>query len=216
MGKFKKRPIAPDGTKTCSICLIAKQTSEFKANALAKTGISSICKPCARDRAKIYMDRVMARPGAREKKRLVDAIARNKNGALERRRAVIAANCSARAKAEAALWHRNNHLKKKYGITLEERDRIVASQGGRCAICLTENPGGKGRRLGIDHDHSDGRIRGALCNNCNRGIGHLKDSVASLRAAIEYLEASNLEAVYKSIASRADIGLTYGSGVTCR
>jgi hypothetical protein len=31
-------------------------------------------------------------------------------------------------------------------------------------------------------------VRGYLCNNCNRGIGLLKDDVEVMKKAIEYLE----------------------------
>ena len=36
----------------------------------------------------------------------------------------------------------------------------------------------------------DGRlnVRGLLCNNCNRGIGHLQDSVEILWRAFSYLQ----------------------------
>jgi hypothetical protein len=42
--------------------------------------------------------------------------------------------------------------------------------------------------LAIDHDHKSGVVRGLLCNNCNRGLGRLKDSVALLNAAVRYLK----------------------------
>jgi len=54
-----------------------------------------------------------------------------------------------------------------------------------CAIC--GNPGGK-KRLCVDHDHVTGKIRGILCDNCNVGIGRLKDDIGLLYRAIDYLE----------------------------
>jgi hypothetical protein len=80
--------------------------------------------------------------------------------------------------------HRKANLKKYYGITPEEHQRMVASQDGMCLICL-EKP----RRLNVDHDHTTGKIRGMLCTTCNSGLGHFKDNPALLRLAIEYLEA---------------------------
>lgn len=84
---------------------------------------------------------------------------------------------------------KKSRLKTTYGLTLEDFDELLSAQGGRCAICRTDTPGGKGR-FHVDHCHSTGRIRGLLCCNCNRGIGALKDESALLHKAISYLEKS--------------------------
>jgi hypothetical protein len=47
---------------------------------------------------------------------------------------------------------------------------------------------GKVCRLALDHDHQTGKVRGLLCNNCNRGLGRFKDSIENLGAAIRYLK----------------------------
>lgn len=75
-------------------------------------------------------------------------------------------------------------LRAKYGITLAHRDAMIQRQNGRCAIChkLTE-------KLCVDHCHKTGQVRGMLCNQCNYGIGQLKDSITVLRDAIQYLGA---------------------------
>lgn len=39
----------------------------------------------------------------------------------------------------------------------------------------------------IDHDHKTGKLRGLLCDRCNRGLGYLSDSVVLLLRAICYL-----------------------------
>jgi hypothetical protein len=74
-------------------------------------------------------------------------------------------------------------LKRKFNITKEQYDTMLHEQGGVCAICK----GVCTRALAVDHCHTTGKVRGLLCNNCNRGIGHLKDSVEILEAAINYL-----------------------------
>lgn len=80
---------------------------------------------------------------------------------------------------------RSYHLKRKYGITADEYDVMLANQSGKCAIC------GRTRdshmSLSVDHDAETGRIRGILCENCNRAIGQLKHSIPNLQAAIKYL-----------------------------
>jgi hypothetical protein len=43
--------------------------------------------------------------------------------------------------------------------------------------------------LHIDHPREEKRMRGLLCYRCNLGLGHFKDSIENLRAAINYLTA---------------------------
>lgn len=73
-------------------------------------------------------------------------------------------------------------------MTLADYDAMLLSQDGKCAICGTETSAGKGR-FSVDHDHGTGKIRGLLCNNCNAGIGLLKDDPRVLRYAANYLES---------------------------
>lgn len=82
---------------------------------------------------------------------------------------------------------RKSKLKTVYGLTVEDYDQMLANQGGGCAICHTTVPRGMGRFC-VDHCHATGRVRGLLCNECNRGIGALKDDPDRLRGAIAYLE----------------------------
>jgi len=87
---------------------------------------------------------------------------------------------------------RRKQLKFKYGITLEEYNEILQKQNNACAICGTteNNVTGKNRgwNFAVDHDHETGEVRGLLCNQCNRGLGMLGDTVESLKKAIQYLE----------------------------
>lgn len=77
---------------------------------------------------------------------------------------------------------RRNKLKTQYGITPEQYDAMVLAQDSKCSICF------KKTKLVIDHDHSTGKIRELLCNNCNGGIGYLRDSLINLKNAVNYLE----------------------------
>lgn len=79
-------------------------------------------------------------------------------------------------------YHRRYHFTKTYGITIEERDALILSQGGRCAICDDEDDA-----LHVDHDHATNIVRGMLCGRCNRGLGMFCDDVDRLLAATAYL-----------------------------
>ena len=61
-------------------------------------------------------------------------------------------------------------LKRRHGITLREYNKMFKSQKGRCLICDRHQRQFK-FRLCVDHDHETGKIRGLLCNGCNRGLG---------------------------------------------
>lgn len=84
--------------------------------------------------------------------------------------------------------NRNAQLKKDYGISLEEYENILESQGGVCAICSGDEISNRNRFLCIDHCHDSNKIRGILCNRCNRAIGLFKDNPEILMKATKYLE----------------------------
>lgn len=78
-------------------------------------------------------------------------------------------------------------LKKQYNLTPEEYEILLKEQNYGCAICgLTSKRSGKHMKLAVDHDHDTGKIRGLLCDSCNRGIGYLKN-LSNLRKSIFYL-----------------------------
>lgn len=79
-------------------------------------------------------------------------------------------------------------LKNKYGITLEEFEILLAHQGEVCAICLEKDNDKRYLKLCVDHNHKTGKIRGLLCQNCNRALGSFKESINVLEKAIAYLK----------------------------
>jgi len=78
-----------------------------------------------------------------------------------------------------------------YGLTYESYTMLLNSQGGACAIC-GELPDNKRTRdqLHVDHDHSNGAVRGLLCGNCNIGLGNFQDDPKRLIVAAHYVTAS--------------------------
>lgn len=90
-------------------------------------------------------------------------------------------------------WAKNNQekvkerlLRSSYGISLDDYNTMLESQLGRCAIC-GDFPGTK--MLSVDHDHATGKVRGLLCNGCNTRLGQMKDSIAILELAQNYLSS---------------------------
>jgi len=121
----------------------------------------------------------------------------------------VRSSCKSCECEKAMLWADQNrdrvldsHLRRAFGITLEQFSALAAEQGGVCAICgeppvivnyrQSRRQGRQTQpRLVVDHDHITGKIRGLLCTPCNRGIGFLKDDPSIVRFALKYLEEAN-------------------------
>lgn len=74
----------------------------------------------------------------------------------------------------------NQHLKRRYGITVEDYDRMFKDQDGKCSIC--SKPHLIKQRMHVDHDHKTQKVRGLLCYYCNAGLGfYEKHKVSILR-----------------------------------
>ena len=66
----------------------------------------------------------------------------------------------------------------------EELLKEIKNEVLECVIC------GSNEKLVIDHDHKTEKVRGMLCNHCNRGLGHFRDDPLLLEFAAQYLYAS--------------------------
>ena len=86
---------------------------------------------------------------------------------------------------EANRRYRKNNPNKvlagRYGVEEKEVIDLITRAHGRCEIC------GKSAKLSLDHDHKTQKIRGFLCNNCNKGIGFFIDDKKLLQKTIDYL-----------------------------
>jgi hypothetical protein len=82
---------------------------------------------------------------------------------------------------------------KRYGLTPEQYDSMLESQGGVCAICRTDkrqivSKTNEPRDLPVDHCHKTGKVRAILCHLCNSAIGSLRDDPALARRVADYLD----------------------------
>lgn len=86
-------------------------------------------------------------------------------------------------RSRPAAW-----VKKKYNLTNEEYERLMAP--GVCGICgkPPELTAGRWRRLHIDHDHVTGEVRGILCLHCNIMLRALDAGDDWIEKAREYLK----------------------------
>lgn len=89
---------------------------------------------------------------------------------------------------------RKYQLKYVFNTTPEDVESALLAQGGRCAICGTTDPGGRGG-FHVDHDRNccPGKkscglcLRGLLCALCNTGLGSFRDDPFALKSAMAYL-----------------------------
>jgi len=112
--------------------------------------------------------------------------------------------CKQCAATRARKWAKDNpernrenslnwQLRNVYGIEPERYYELLDRQGGVCAVCGKDELSAHGRtgtrfRLSVDHCHVTGRVRGLLCQSCNRAIGLLGDNIGILEKAIDYLK----------------------------
>jgi hypothetical protein len=89
-----------------------------------------------------------------------------------------------RGTPEGKLRQRAGHLKRKYGITIEQYDAMLEAQGGGCFIC--GRPPREDISLHVDHDHFTGEIRGILCFRCNNALADFQEDPILLAKAAAY------------------------------
>ena len=81
-------------------------------------------------------------------------------------------------------------LRKNYNITLDEFKNISINQEDKCAICyvhISEISGKHKKTLCVDHCHKTGKVRGLLCDKCNRAIGLLNEDISIIKNAMRYI-----------------------------
>ena len=147
-------------TKVCSGCKVEKPLSEFPKNKREKDGFHHYCKMCNNQRVNKWYHQ-------------------NRDSQIRIRK----------------QW-RTNHPDKQREYALnsifgsgaaELYNKLFQQQKGHCAICGIHQSNLNGR-LGLDHNHTTHQNRGLLCDNCNLGIGQLKDSSELVYQAYLYLQ----------------------------
>lgn len=160
--------------KACTKCGEVKSLDAFYRAAGTRDGRRGDCIECFRRRAKERY------PQIRERE-----IARVRQWQKENPERHLANQRKLRSKPEAKRKSRAGHLKRKFGLTLDDYERMLEAQGGGCCICGTPPP--EGGSLHVDHDHATGEVRGLLCFTHNNALGDFDDDPALLRSALAYL-----------------------------
>lgn len=167
-----------NGQHTCSMCRTAKPVSAFSYRDKARGKLQARCKDCCSVVFKNYRHANLDK--FREYKRMQRPENRERAAELRRKR-------KQEAPEREFMRKRQSYLRTQFGITHEDYEALLASQGGVCAICGTRDPGRSSPYFHVDHCHVTSEVRGLLCNGCNLGLGHFKDDRDRLSAAITYL-----------------------------
>ena len=84
-------------------------------------------------------------------------------------------------------------LKKEYGLSPEDYSKMIAKTDGKCEICevvliLDRTNKRVGENICVDHNHTNGKVRGILCVNCNLALGLVKEKKEVLNKMIKYIK----------------------------
>lgn len=86
------------------------------------------------------------------------------------------------------LYLKSRNLLRDFNMSLLEYNELFERQDGCCAVCGIHQSKIKNMKsLCVDHNHDTGKIRGLLCDCCNRGIGLFNDDIELLDRVKVYL-----------------------------
>ncbi len=164
--KARAAPRTRPRKSKCWKCGEIKPASAFSRCHKRACGLDSWCRECQSARVKAHWEQVKSDPETANRER-------EKNWEVQ--------------------------IRIKFGMTAADYWAMHEAQNGVCAICHHTQNGmtrrGTPRRLAVDHDHMTGKVRGLLCDRCNRGMGAFHDNPEELRKATAYLENHAKESV---------------------
>lgn len=111
---------------------------------------------------------------------------KNREAICANRRDYYAKNRSKILEQKKALYKpdktKDQRLKREYGISLDDYNKLKEKQNNKCACCNEE------KFLVVDHCHTNGNVRELLCNRCNTVVGLCEESVDIVLHIREYIE----------------------------
>lgn len=182
--------------KKCSRCGIEKSLSKFYNQLNKKSGKESRCIECKKitketheqNNLKKIIEQNLVERDCRICKEIKPLSEFHKSKAGIGGRVAICKPClkplSRLKTIKRKAIIRNQELKKAYGITTEDYNKMLYAQKGVCKICNTKSQ----KNLHVDHCHKTGKVRGLLCGRCNMSLGAMKENIQFIKNMIIYLE----------------------------
>jgi len=157
-----------DKIKICSYCNQQKPMKEFSKDKYNTDGVKTACSECCKQQTKNWQ-----------------------LNNIEHRR-VYKQKYNSTHKKQRHVSMRIAALRRNYGLSKEQYDLMILKQNNECPIChnkfdeITHKPC-------VDHDHTTGKTRKILCQQCNFGLGRFYDNTTFLSNAINYLNLHTLQ-----------------------
>jgi len=148
--------------KICTKCLTEQDISNFPKHKKYRGGHSTWCRKC------LSVQSTNWAKNNREKARIIEQ----------------------KTRAKHPFTRVNAKFKARYGITLAEYEKMSIRQQDKCLICDKHKSANKNGKLFVDHCHSTMKVRGLLCDDCNKGIGLFRDDPSLMLKAMEYLKSN--------------------------
>ena len=159
--------------KHCNACNKDKFLGDFGKDKHSKLGVTDYCRECKNAKA-------------RERAKKAGGYKKRNEQSKEYRKAFY-------SKPENLRKYRDRWYQKSYGLTIQQYEYLLREQDNKCAICHLPAAEEKLKRLAVDHNHKTKKVRGLLCQKCNRAIGLLCENPIILIRAIQYLQRANNE-----------------------
>ena len=167
--------------KRCSKCKTEQPETEFGPNPKARDGLDYRCRTCGRARRQAQRERLG------DKWEKLDPYKEHPTGQKNCKRCGHRKFVQEFARDRTAPDGLQRYCR---GCQVEQWQLAeygcIVPKDARCALC--GRAGGPKNKLGVDHRHKDGKVRGVLCRACNTGLGQFEDDPALLRRAAEYVE----------------------------
>lgn len=160
--------------KKCTVLKCEQQNPQplqnFHKNSRRKDGLSNKCKSCQ----KLY-DHI-------KHKKLSDEVRGRTNWQINNPE-------RARGHVLKKFWPGSS-----WEIAVNNYNELFIKQNGLCKICNKEETAkqkGKPIRLAVDHCHKTGKVRGLLCDKCNKSLGLLKENFDTILNMAKYVQEHN-------------------------
>lgn len=158
--------------KVCSICNEEKDLSEFHKSKMCLFGVDSRCKICRTNRKRLSYNK-----SEKQKENKRRYYKQNANNIKKYHRKY-------RSDVNYKIAQKNNHLKRYYGITIEDFNKILTEQNNKCAACGDDF--NNVVKPHVDHNHKTEEVRGLLCMRCNTSLGLLQENERKILNLAKY------------------------------